>query len=208
MLRSIVRDDEDVRQIVRANPVRYAFPILCSFLLTVGPFFFLYLLLQYRQWGLFIFSFLLVIGLFLTFRTWFLWYRNVFIITNQRLIDIDQKSLFHRVVSEILYDKIQDVSFSIRGVLPTLFHFGTLLVQTAGKMNTIEFEGIRNPEKMQSTIVRLQAEYAEYAAQHPEHKNISENEKLFDNGRDVLRGLVKLWGKKKFREIVNELTKE
>ena len=204
LLSSIVREDEEVRQIIRANPVKYWLPIIFSLVFIIGPFFFIYLLLQFRFWGLMVFAAVLLIGIILALRTWFLWYRNTLIVTDQRLIDVDQKKIFHRVVSEVYYSNIQDVSFTIKGILPTLFSFGTLVVQTAANNETIEFDGIRRPEKLQAVIVKLQGEFLkkQSAGKAPQ------SEQVFMEGRKVLEDLEKVWGKKKLKEIVSEITKE
>lgn len=203
-LQSIVHEDETVRQIVRANPVRYWLPIVFSFAFVAGPFFFLYPLMRFRFWGLMIFGVALGIGLILVFRTWFLWYRNTLVITDERLIDVDQKKIFHRVVSEVYYSNIQDVSFAIKGILPTIFRFGTLIVQTAANNETIEFDGIRNPEKLQAAIVKLQGEFLKkQSAGQP-----SRSEQIFMEGRRVLKDLEKIWGKEKLKEVVEEIVKK
>ena len=204
LLNSIVREDEEVRQIIRANPVKYWLPIIFSLIFIVGPFFFLYPLLQFRFWGLIGFAAPFLIGVFLTFRTWFLWYRNTLIVTDQRLIDVDQKKIFHRVVSEVYYSNIQDVSFAIKGILPTLFRFGTLVVQTAANNETIEIDGIRRPERLQGAIVKLQGEFLKKQSAG----NSTQSEQVFMEGRRVLEDLEKVWGKKKLKEIVSEITKE
>jgi uncharacterized membrane protein YdbT with pleckstrin-like domain len=57
---------------------------------------------------------------------------DAWILTNERIIDIEQKGLFSREVSEFKLDKIQDVSIDVSGVIPTLFHYGSVQIQTAG----------------------------------------------------------------------------
>ena len=204
LLSSIVREDEEVRQIIRANPVKYWLSIIFSLIFIIGPFFFLYPLMQFRFWGLAAFSGALLLGIVLSIRTWFLWYRNMLIITDQRLVDVDQKKIFHRVVSEVYYSNIQDVSFAIKGILPTLFRFGTLVVQTAANNETIEIDGIRRPEKLQAVIVKLQGEFVKKQS----FGKMPQSEQIFMEGRKVLEDLEKIWGKKKLKEIVSEITKE
>lgn len=204
LLSSIVREDEEVRQIIRANPVKYWLSIIFSLIFIVGPFFFLYPLMQFRFWGLAAFSAALIIGIVLAIRTWFLWYRNMLIVTDQRLIDVDQKKVFHRVVSEVYYSNIQDVSFAIKGILPTLLQFGTIIVQTAANNETIEIDGIRRPEKLQASIVKLQSEFLKKQV----NGKPAQSDQVFMEGRKVLEDLEKVWGKKKLKEIVSEITKE
>ena len=38
------------------------------------------------------------------------WYRDRFIITNQRIVNVDQRSMFSRRVSELEFDRVQDIA--------------------------------------------------------------------------------------------------
>jgi uncharacterized membrane protein YdbT with pleckstrin-like domain len=81
---------------------------------------------------------------------------NVFLVTDQRVIDIDQKGFFHRVVSETTHRKIQDISYSVRGLWATLLGFGTVSIQTAGAQMKIEIDMIRRPAALQELLTGLQ----------------------------------------------------
>ncbi|MBI2096949.1 MAG: PH domain-containing protein [Candidatus Sungbacteria bacterium] len=75
----------------------------------------------------------LLILLLFAFLLWTDYYLDVWIVTSQRIIDIEQKSLFHRVISEIPMKRIQDVTIEINGIIETLLKFGDLRVQTAAE---------------------------------------------------------------------------
>lgn len=81
------------------------------------------------------------------------WYKDRFVITDQRIINIDQKSLFSRKVSEIELDKIQDIFHEIIGTFATAMDFGAVVLQSAG--NSIRLESIAKPAELQDMIVRL-----------------------------------------------------
>lgn len=76
--------------------------------------------------------YILILILYL-FIWWSDYYLDIWIITNKRLIDIEQKGLFNRHVSEMNVDNIQNVTIQIEGIIPTLLKFGNLLVETAGE---------------------------------------------------------------------------
>lgn len=67
------------------------------------------------------------------FLTWSIYYLDTWIITDQRLIDIDQRGLFRRGISEIPLERVQNVSIEIPGFIATVLHFGNLKIQTAGE---------------------------------------------------------------------------
>lgn len=70
--------------------------------------------------------------IFLVFRLWIDYYLDMWILTDKRLIDVEQTGLFQREVSEIPLFRIQDVTVSIPGFAATFLKFGSITIQTAG----------------------------------------------------------------------------
>jgi len=87
--------------------------------------------------------------------TWAIWYLDTAIITNERIIVAEQKSLFERFVSEANLDKIQDITVSVKGILPTILKYGSVIVQTAGETNNLIIRNVSMPGKIQSLILKL-----------------------------------------------------
>jgi hypothetical protein len=71
-----------------------------------------------------------VVGCLLFSPWWISWYYSVFIVTDQRLIQITQKGLFHRSVVDMRLNQIQMVNYQIAGLQETLLGFGTIMMQT------------------------------------------------------------------------------
>ena len=82
------------------------------------------------------------------------WHRDKFIITDHRIIDIDQRGLFTRRVSEIELDRIQNVTYAVAGFFQTLFNFGTVTIQSAGN-NDLTLKQIADPATHQREITTL-----------------------------------------------------
>ncbi len=72
----------------------------------------------------------ILLGLLLFFPSWIAWYYSVFIVTDQRLIQITQKGLFNRSVVDLGLNKIQSTNYEVRGLQATLLGFGTIAIQT------------------------------------------------------------------------------
>jgi hypothetical protein len=83
------------------------------------------------------------------------WFFNIYIVTNERIIDIDFKFLLYKHFSEAEHSKIQDISFTSSGIGATLFNYGNVNVQTAGETPTLEFEIVPHPQKVVETIRNL-----------------------------------------------------
>lgn len=81
------------------------------------------------------------------------YYLDILIVTDKRLIDIDQVGLFSRDVAVVPVEKIEDIKTEVFGIIPTFFHFGDLQVQTAGGETQIRIRGIRNPQDVKNQIM-------------------------------------------------------
>lgn len=104
----------------------------------------------------FIESFLAIILWIYSFIIWVDFYFDVWIITNERIVNIEQKALFVRTISELKFDKIQDTSVEIIGLIPTILNFGDVYVQTAGTTERFLFRKISDPQKIKSLIMNMQ----------------------------------------------------
>lgn len=83
------------------------------------------------------------------------WFFNIYIVTNQRVVDIDFRYLLFKEISEASLDKIQDLTYTSGGVVAALFDFGTVYIQTAAEVPNIEFERVPHPEQVIQTIRSL-----------------------------------------------------
>ncbi len=89
------------------------------------------------------------------FTIWILYYLNYQIITNERVVDVDQKNILNRLTSELHLYNLQDVSVEVKGIIATVFDFGTVYIQTAGVKQNFEFEDIPNPHAVAKLILDL-----------------------------------------------------
>ena len=83
--------------------------------------------------ALFFFVVYLMIILLMIFIIWINYYLDSWIITTDRVIYIDQKSLFYREVSEFMLDRVEDVTVEVPGMLATFLRYGNIRIQTAGE---------------------------------------------------------------------------
>ena len=87
------------------------------------------------------------------------YYLDTWIITNDRVINIEQRGLFNRVASELHLATVQDVTSEVRGIIGTFFDYGDVFVQTAGEQKRFEFKSIEHPEKVKEMINKMVEEY-------------------------------------------------
>jgi len=66
------------------------------------------------------------------FGAWINYYYDIVFITNQRILNVDQRGLLSRTTSELGLQEVQNVSAQVEGFLQTTFNYGTLIIETAG----------------------------------------------------------------------------
>jgi membrane protein YdbS with pleckstrin-like domain len=153
-------DDEEVLYVFHKHPIVMRKGLIVgSAALLVGP---LYTLgLTYFNsnnppsllffFGSLMISFVLAAIVFLPW--WISWHFSVFIVTDQRLIQITQKGLFHRSVVDMSLGQIQMVNYEIAGLEQTLLGFGTIVMQTL--VGDLVIHEIHHPDKMQKKILEI-----------------------------------------------------
>lgn len=89
------------------------------------------------------------------FHHWLDYYLDVWVVTNQRILNIEQEGLFSRTISELNLEKIQDVTSEVKGKLATVLDFGDVHIQTAAEEKRFIFEEIPNPRQVVAKIIEL-----------------------------------------------------
>ncbi len=91
----------------------------------------------------------------LFFNSFVDYYLDIWIVTNQRIINIEQKNLFHRVISENNLERMQDITSDVKGFIPTFLNFGNIYVQTAGTKEHFVFKDIPDAHEVTQQILKL-----------------------------------------------------
>lgn len=101
------------------------------------------------------FSLLLGLAVWMSlFMTWMNYYLDVWVMTDKRVFDIEQHSLFTRDVAEFRLDKVQDLGIEVRGLIPTILDFGDVHVQTAGRSTEFIIEEAPKPYELAGAMSR------------------------------------------------------
>ncbi len=93
------------------------------------------------------------------FEEFIIWYFNVYIITNKRLIDIDFKGFWRKRISEASYDNVEDVTYQTNKFWHVLFDYGDISMQTAAEKSEFEFDAIPKPALVHDTLTNLIEDY-------------------------------------------------
>ncbi len=153
-------DDETVLYVFRKHPfVMRAGIVWASLGLLIGPLYTLILTYVHANnpptLMFFYLSFVasLVLAGLLFFPAWMSWYYSVFIVTDQRFIQITQKGFFHRSVVDMGLGQIQMVNYEISGLQETLLGFGTIMMQTF--VGDLVIHYLHKPQHIQKRLLEI-----------------------------------------------------
>lgn len=99
-------------------------------------------------------------GLFLVLATRI--YRgNQLIVSDKNITQVLQIGLFDRKVSELSLGNVEDVTAQQRGIFPTLFNYGVVIIETAGEQNNFTFRYCPNPNAYAKAISDVRINHIE-----------------------------------------------
>lgn len=149
--------DEEVLGIVRSSVLSKLASLVFTLIWFLVPFFFFFPLIELGGFGLIVFLILLVSGGWNAISRKMQWKYTILIITDKRIIDVDQLGVFERNISELSYDDISEVMFKKRGLFNKIFDLGSIKVQTTKAMQfDLEITGVRHPENVRNLLVDVQ----------------------------------------------------
>lgn len=94
-----------------------------------------------------------LIALIVFLPSWIGWYYSVFIVTDQRLIQITQKGFWTRSVVDIGLNQIQMVNYEVSGLQETLLGFGTIMMQTF--VGDLVIHDVSHPARIQKEMMGI-----------------------------------------------------
>lgn len=147
-----LKEGEEIIEVIRKHWASFIKQVIVTFVILIVPVFFIVFFFS-RWWTMLIFLVWVCIGVSYGLYSWFVWYFDSLILTNQRVINIDQRRLFSRRVSEASLSNIQDITYEIHGVVASIFSFGTVKVQTAGAESVIKINNVSHPGEVQEMIL-------------------------------------------------------
>jgi hypothetical protein len=94
-----------------------------------------------------------LLGILLFLPDWISWHFSVYIVTNQRFIQINQKRLFHRAVADLGLNQVQSINYEVSGLQETLLGFGTIKMQTY--VGDLIVHDVHHPAKIQKKLLGI-----------------------------------------------------
>lgn len=166
--------NENIVKVVRRDLFILVQKVFLIFLLVVLPLVFFYLFVYsnqafvsspfgYALSALALSIYYLFVWLF-AFFSFIDYYLDIWVITSERIVDVEQRGFFSRVISEHKLSRIQDVTSEVHGFWATIFRYGDVYIQTAGAKQRFKFHEIPAPNRIRDLIIKLVQEKKKEAA--------------------------------------------
>lgn len=156
---------ETIKYFLRQHPLMFM-PTLALFIILIGVPFAIYFLINALYPSLWtnpsiyplgvLSASIYYLSIYLFFYSQFIeFYLDIWIVTNDRIIDIEQEGLFARTISELDLYRIQDVTTEVNGLFPTIFNYGNVIVKTASATTHIIFRHVSHPNEIRQALIQL-----------------------------------------------------
>jgi len=155
MEKLVLKENETVVRELRHHPMIVIPHLIISFLILVLDFFLMYWLFLQGWWGVALFCAVILIIVFYILRLIFLYRRNNFIITTERLIDHEQPSFFERFQNELPLHKIKSVEAKKKGIGGAIFNYGNIVIDIMDDVAPLELYKIAKPLEVQRELLAL-----------------------------------------------------
>jgi uncharacterized membrane protein YdbT with pleckstrin-like domain len=93
------------------------------------------------------------------FMLWTEYYLDIWLVTDQKLVSVDQAGIFSRQISTLQLNKVQDVTVEVRGIIGTFLRYGDVKIQNAGEVREFIMHKVANPSDVELVINRAIEEY-------------------------------------------------
>lgn len=87
------------------------------------------------------------------------WYFDVWLLTNIGVIDIERNGLFDVTATSIEYHMMEGISYNIKGVLPTIFNYGTITIDKLGNKTSVVLNDASNPKRLERIVMKYQEKF-------------------------------------------------
>ena len=112
----------------------------------------------------------LLVGILLVMAT-IVYRQSKLTVTDRNVVQVIQKGLLIRKVSQLSLANIEDVSSEQRGIFSTMFNFGVLVVETAGDQANFSFNFCPNPHRVAKIILEAKDDFLSRTGQTGSYRN-------------------------------------
>lgn len=154
-----LQKNENVVKLLRRHPVRVISVLLVAAIIAI----LLLLLLNWLRsllpgistvWYI-LMALVAIVGIIFMLLEFYRYRNDIWVVTNQRLIDSTKQNPFRHEVSSTDLINVQDISTSKSGILQTIFDYGDVRCQTASSSQAFTIIGVPHPAQVLELIDSL-----------------------------------------------------
>ncbi len=124
-----------------------------------------------------------LLGLLIFSPSWVGWHFSVFIVTDQRFIQITQKGLFNRAVADLALAQIQSVNYEVKGLQETMLGFGTIHMRTY--VGDLVIHNVHRPARIQKKVIGILREQGVTTTPYPTQETKEHEEKADEDIAEI-----------------------
>lgn len=94
-----------------------------------------------------------VLAALVMFYGWISWHFSVYIVTDQRFIQVMRKGLWKHSIVDLGLDKIQAISYEVSGFTQALLGSGTIVIQTY--IGELVIHNVHHPKNIQKQLSQI-----------------------------------------------------
>ncbi|MBA3757386.1 PH domain-containing protein [Candidatus Saccharibacteria bacterium] len=102
---------------------------------------------------------LLVLLVFVLILVTSIYWQNKLILTDRAVIQILQTGPFQQKVSRLSFADIEDVTSEQKGLIPTIFNYGILHIETSGELKNFAFRYTPDSNKYASAVINARHQF-------------------------------------------------
>lgn len=100
-----------------------------------------------------------LIGAGIFFFHVFDWYFDAWLLTTSGVVDIQRNGFFDITTTRVDYHMVEGISYTIKGVIPTIFNYGKITVDKIGAKTSVVLEDAASPKKIEQKVLKYQQRY-------------------------------------------------
>lgn len=146
------REDEDVLAVIHQHPWALSKTGIVAgvAIAIISLAFYWFKLSSVSIWTVFVVS--VIAAAYIGYH-WFVWWNNLYILTNQRVIIIVQRNLWSRRIEDYSLHKIQSVASAVTGPFGALLNHGEISMAVIGLGEKVVLPYVEDPRAVQETFL-------------------------------------------------------
>lgn len=143
-----LQKNENILAVIKKSLWRKMILILIAFIFIIVPSFFAFWLFSKGSYGIISFGLSVLVGVLIFLKIVIERKKNLFIITNQRVIKFESKNFFSEEIFGVNFYEIQNILFIKNGLFSKVFNYGDVVLENNQRQKLMILSAVASPEKV------------------------------------------------------------